>query len=59
MRRNTSKYNTNTNFKEDQALCQVIFSCDGHNSHMCPKSAAEKMPDQYIPDYYFFLILGY
>ena len=22
-------------------------------SRMCPKSAAEKIPDQYIPDYYF------
>ena len=30
-----------TNFKGNQALCQVIFSGSDHNSHMCPKSAAE------------------
>ena len=32
-----------SNFKGDQALCQVIFSGSGHSSHMCPKSAAEKI----------------
>ena len=37
-----------TNFKGNQALCQVIFSGSGHNSHMCPKSAAEKIPNLLI-----------
>ena len=37
-----------TNFKGNQALRQVIFSGSGHNSHMHPKSAAEKIPNLLI-----------
>ena len=37
-----------TNFKGDQALCQVIFSGSGHNSHMCPIVAKEKIPNLLI-----------
>ena len=34
--------------KGNQVLCQVIFSGSDHNSHMCPKSAAEKIPNLLI-----------
>ena len=35
-------------FKGNQVLCRVIFSGSGHNSHMCPKSAAEKISNLLI-----------